>query len=51
MEGFHPGATFAFEVTPIEHWLELEVGVSAIRADGGTPLRRGTHLFDCASLS
>ncbi|HUC78083.1 MAG TPA: hypothetical protein VMS04_22475 [Vicinamibacterales bacterium] len=36
MEGFHPGATFAFEVTPIEHWLELEVGVSAIRADGST---------------
>jgi hypothetical protein len=31
-EGFHPGGTFAFEVTPIEHWLELEVGVTAIRA-------------------
>ena len=25
-EGFHPGGTFAFEVTPIEHWLELEIG-------------------------
>jgi hypothetical protein len=33
----HPkGGTFAFEVTPIEHWLELERGVSAIRADGVT---------------
>ena len=30
------GATFAFEVTPIEHWLELEVGVAAIRHDGAT---------------
>jgi hypothetical protein len=36
-EGFHPrGATFAFEVTPIEKWLELEFGVSAVRADGVT---------------
>ena len=36
-EGLHPkGVTFAFEVTPIEHWLELEVGVSALRADGET---------------
>jgi hypothetical protein len=36
-EGWHPkGGTFAFEVTPIEHWLELEFGVSAIRADGVT---------------
>jgi hypothetical protein len=23
-EGLHAGGTFAFEVTPIEHWLELE---------------------------
>jgi hypothetical protein len=30
------GGTFAFEVTPIEHWLELEFGVAAIRADGVT---------------
>ena len=36
-EGFHPkGATFAFEITPIENWLELEFGVSAVRADGVT---------------
>jgi hypothetical protein len=36
-EGLHTkGATFAFEVTPIEHWLELEFGVSAVRADGVT---------------
>jgi hypothetical protein len=36
-EGFHPaGGTLAFEVTPIEHWLELEFGVSAIHADGAT---------------
>ena len=28
------GATFAFEMTPIEHWLELEVGVTAIAAAG-----------------
>jgi hypothetical protein len=26
------GGTFAFEVTPIEHWLELEVGATAIHA-------------------
>lgn len=36
-EGFHPkGATFALEVTPIEKWLELEFGVTAVRADGVT---------------
>lgn len=34
----HPGATFAFEVTPIEHWLEIEVGISAVKSDGGTEL-------------
>jgi hypothetical protein len=32
------GGTFAFEVTPIEHWLEIEVGVSAIHADGVTEI-------------
>jgi hypothetical protein len=37
-EGFHPGGTFAFEVTPIEHWLELEVGFTAILADAGTEM-------------
>ncbi|HWW84761.1 MAG TPA: hypothetical protein VNZ26_14225 [Vicinamibacterales bacterium] len=37
-EGFHPGGTFAFEVTPIENWLELEVGITAIRADTGTEM-------------
>ena len=31
----HTGGTFAFEVTPIEHWLELEIGVTAIAAGGG----------------
>jgi hypothetical protein len=31
----HTGGTFAFEVTPIENQLELEVGIAAIRADGG----------------
>jgi hypothetical protein len=35
-EGAHPGATFAFEVTPVEHWLELEIGVTAIRSEDGT---------------
>lgn len=36
-EGFHAkGATFAFEVTPIPDRLELEVGVTAIRANGVT---------------
>jgi len=36
-EGPHPwGGTFAFEVTPVEGWLELELGVAATRADGGT---------------
>jgi hypothetical protein len=28
----HSGPTLAFEVTPIEHWLELEVGAAAIAA-------------------
>jgi hypothetical protein len=37
-EGFHPGGTFAFEVTPIENWLELEVGVTAIWAESGTEI-------------
>jgi hypothetical protein len=37
-EGFHPGGTFAFEVTPIENWLELEVGATAIRADSSTEI-------------
>jgi hypothetical protein len=37
-EGFHPGGTFAFEVTPIENWLELEIGFSAIRENGGTEI-------------
>ena len=36
-EGFHAkGATFAFEVTPVPDRLELEVGVTAIRANGVT---------------
>jgi hypothetical protein len=36
-EGVHPtGATFAFEITPLEHSLELEFGVSAIRSHGST---------------
>ena len=36
-EGLHPkGGTFAFEVTPVEGWLEVEVGVAATWADGGT---------------
>jgi hypothetical protein len=37
-EGFHPGGTFAFEVTPIENRLELEIGVTAIRADANTEI-------------
>jgi hypothetical protein len=37
-EGYHPGGTFAFEVTPIENWLELEIGVTAIRADRSTEI-------------
>jgi hypothetical protein len=38
-EGLHPkGGTFAFEVTPIENWLELEFGVTAIHADGATEI-------------
>jgi hypothetical protein len=35
-EGGQPGATFAFEVTPIEHWLELESGITAVRANHTT---------------
>jgi hypothetical protein len=37
-EGLHPGGTAAFEVTPIEHWLELEFGFTAIRADTSTEM-------------
>jgi len=34
----HTGGTFAFEVTPIEHWLELEIGVTAIPAGGSVEM-------------
>ena len=37
-EGFHPGGTFAFEVTPIENWLELEIGFTAIHENSGTEM-------------
>ena len=37
-EGFYPGGTAAFEITPIENWLELEVGLTVIRADGSTEM-------------
>jgi len=38
-EGFNAkGATFAFEVTPIERWLELEIGVAALRAKTSTEI-------------
>ena len=37
-EGLHTGGTFAFEVTPIEHWLELEFGVSVIPHPGGVEI-------------
>jgi hypothetical protein len=38
-EGLHAkGGSFAFEVTPFERWLEVEVGVTAIRADGSTEI-------------
>jgi hypothetical protein len=32
----HYGPTLAVEVTPIEHWLELEFGVTAFRSHGAT---------------
>jgi hypothetical protein len=32
------GGTVALEVTPIENWLELEVGVSALRGADGSDL-------------
>ena len=37
-EGIHPGGTFAVEVTPIEQWLELEVGFTAIWTDASTEM-------------
>lgn len=37
-EGAPTGGTFAVEVTPIEHWLELEFGVSVIPHAGGVEL-------------
>jgi hypothetical protein len=38
VDGLHFGGTFAFEVTPIEHWLELEVGASVIPRSGGVEI-------------
>jgi hypothetical protein len=32
-EPVHPGGTFAFEITPVENWLELEFGWTAIHND------------------
>jgi hypothetical protein len=37
-EAFQPGGTFAFEVMPIEHWLEIEVGIAATAAPGHTEM-------------
>ena len=37
-EGFHPGGTFAFEITPVENWLELEVGLAVIRSETSTEI-------------
>lgn len=37
-EGLHQGGTAAFEITPIEHWLEIEVGGSAIHEPSGAEL-------------
>ncbi len=37
-ESIHPGGTFAFEVTPIEHWLELEFGWTAIHGGATTEM-------------
>src|ERR1039458_4212239 len=34
----HAGATIAAEVTPVENWLELELGVAGIAAKGGPEL-------------
>ena len=34
--GSQYGPTLAVEVTPIEHWLELEFGVTAFRSHGAT---------------
>jgi hypothetical protein len=34
----HTGGTFAFEITPIQDQLELEIGIAAIRADGGVEM-------------
>ena len=40
-EGFHPGATVAFETTLIERWLEVEVGFTAIRDAESTEMPIG----------
>ncbi len=37
-EGFQPGGTVAFEVTPIEGRLELESGLTAIPTGTGTEI-------------
>lgn len=37
-EGWHHGGTIAFEVTPVEHWLELEFGVSVLHEPHGAEI-------------
>ncbi len=37
-EVWRHGGTLAMEVTPIEHWLELEFGVSVLRATSGAEI-------------
>jgi hypothetical protein len=34
----HSGGTFAFEITPIENKLELEIGISALPSDGSVEM-------------
>ena len=48
----HGGGTFAVEVTPVENQLELEIGIAAIRADGGVemPIEDPKQSIACAEL-
>jgi hypothetical protein len=37
-EGWHHGLNFACEITPVEHWLEVEFGASLIYTPAGTEI-------------
>jgi len=50
----HVGPSFAIEFTPLEHWLELEVGVSRLQVEEATEWQAGVTFkkpFELSSSS